>query len=62
MIRAIALVLLSACASLSIAQERESGWQRRFDAMIGQGVRENHVPGGALGIVLDRKLAYARGV
>lgn len=29
--------------------------------MIDQGVRENHIPGVAIGIVLDGKLAYARG-
>jgi CubicO group peptidase (beta-lactamase class C family) len=61
MIRRIAWVLLSVCASVSLAQMPEPGWEHRFDAMLKQGVRENHISGLAIGIVLDGKLAYTRG-
>lgn len=60
MIRMIALVLLSACSLVS-PQTPEPGWERRLDTMIEQGVRETHVPGVAIGIVLDGKFVYARG-
>ena len=61
MIRRIAWIFLSLCASVSLAQTPAPGWERRFDIMLEQGVRENHIPGVAVGIVLDGKLCYAHG-
>jgi len=55
---AIALLGVLAAATAAAPQQ---GWQQRLDALIEQGRVDEHVPGLAVGIVLDGKLAYAKG-
>ena len=53
------LVLL--WAPLLCAQTPAEGWQDRLDKLVEQGMRDQHVPGLAIGIVQDGRLVYARG-
>lgn len=59
------LPLLSAlivfCWSLDARSEAEPEWAKRFDALIQQRMKENQVPGLAIGIIVDGRLAYSRG-
>lgn len=57
---ALTLVSLSAPARAQ-GQSPDPGWEKRLDALIEKGLGEYQVPGLAIGIVLDGKLAYARG-
>jgi len=57
-----ALTLITFLAPARIpGQTSDSGWMKRLDALIQKGLDEYHVPGLAVGIVLDGNLAYARG-
>jgi CubicO group peptidase (beta-lactamase class C family) len=42
-------------------QTPDAGWEKHLDTLIEKGMGEYQVPGLAVGIVLDGKLAYARG-
>ncbi|HEY6120773.1 MAG TPA: serine hydrolase domain-containing protein [Pyrinomonadaceae bacterium] len=56
----LALITLLASARVP-GQTSDSGWGKHLDALIEKGMAEYDVPGLAVGIVLDGKLAYARG-
>ena len=57
---ALALITLLASARVP-EQTSDSDWGKHLDTLIEKGMSEYHVPGLAVGIVLDGKLAYARG-
>src|SRR5689334_17598610 len=57
---ALTLIALLAPAHV-LGQTPDSSWERHLDALIEKGMQEYHVPGLAVGIVLDGNLVYARG-
>jgi len=48
-------------STFTFSQVAEPEWAGRFDATIQRGLAENHMPGLAIGIVLDGKLVYVKG-
>ena len=56
----LALITLLTSTSAS-SQTSNPDWSKHLDALIEKGMGEYHVPGLAVGIVLEGKLAYARG-
>jgi len=57
--RALAFLLLLVTQPLS--SQDTIGWQTRLDSLIAQGVRAQHIPGLAIGVVQDGRLVFARG-
>jgi len=62
------LLIVSALALLTLVvpprvagQTSDSVWNKHLDELIEKGMGEYHIPGLAVGIVLDGRLAYARG-
>lgn len=49
-------------ASVAVAQPQKDELQRRFDALIEQGLKDDPMPGVAVGIVQHGKLVYSRGL
>jgi len=57
-----ALTLITVLAAPCVTgQTSDSSWEKRLDGLIERGMGEYHVPGLAVGIVLDGRLDYARG-
>jgi len=57
---AVTLIILFASPCIP-GQPSDSSWEKHLDALVEKGMDEYHVPGLAVGIVLDGNLAYARG-
>src|SRR5215471_12359533 len=55
------LLFLGCLTPGAIAQEQKLTLQQRFDALIEQGLKDDPMPGIAVGIVQHGKLVYARG-
>ncbi|HEY2848025.1 MAG TPA: serine hydrolase domain-containing protein [Pyrinomonadaceae bacterium] len=51
------LLLLSASVTAQVTPE----WSTKFDSTIEKGISDNHMPGLAIGIVMNGKLVYSRG-
>jgi CubicO group peptidase (beta-lactamase class C family) len=56
---AVAFTLVVLCAPAR--SQEQTPWEKHLDGLIEKGMSEYHVPGLAVGIVLNGKLAYARG-
>lgn len=44
-----------------VLSQTEPQWAKRFDALIAQRMKEKHMPGLAIGIIVDGRLVYSRG-
>jgi len=56
-----AIAFLLFLLSHPVSGQDTIGWQPRLDSLISEGVRAQHVPGLAVGVVQDGRLVYARG-
>lgn len=55
----LSLIVLS--LPFNVLSQTEPNWAKRFDTLIEQRIRENHLPGLAIGIIVDGRLVYSRG-
>lgn len=59
--RCMWLLLIFFAPVVASAQPNEPEFAKRFDTRIEQGIKDNHIPGLAIGIVMDGRLVYSRG-
>lgn len=55
------LSLIVLALPFNVLSQTEPKWAKRFDALIEQSLIENHLPGLAIGIIVDGRLVYSRG-